>query len=61
MKSQSISLPIAAFIFTFILGGCTSTPSHLIIAPEIIASSVTHHVDQQAVLQVVDMRTANIT
>jgi len=59
MKSQSILLPIASFIFTFILGGCTSAPSHLIIAPEIMTSSVTHHVDQQAVLQVVDMRTAN--
>lgn len=59
MKSQSILLAIAAFIFSFILGGCTSTPSHLIIAPEIMTSSVTQHVDQQAVLQVVDMRTAN--
>jgi len=59
MKSQSILLTIAAFIFSFILGGCTSTPSHLIIAPEIMTSSVIQHVDQQAVLQVVDMRTAN--
>ena len=49
MKSQSIILAIAAFIFSFILGGCTSTPSHLIIAPEIMTSSVTQHVDQQAV------------
>lgn len=59
MKSQSILLPITAFIFTYILSGCASAPSHLIIAPEIMTSSATHHVDQQAVLQVADMRTSN--
>ncbi|WP_114326164.1 YajG family lipoprotein [Candidatus Colwellia aromaticivorans] len=59
MKSTKNLLPIASLVITFLLSGCASAPSHLIIAPEIMAQSVIQHVDQQATLNVIDMRTAN--
>jgi len=59
MKSKHNLLPIASIIITFLLSSCTSAPNHLIIAPEIIVPSVIQHTNQQAVLDVVDMRTAN--
>jgi uncharacterized lipoprotein len=58
MKSQKNLLLITSLIMTFVLSGCTSAPSHLIIAPEIMSTSVIQHTDQQASLNVVDMRTA---
>ncbi|PHR84152.1 MAG: hypothetical protein COA59_07745 [Colwellia sp.] len=59
MKSKKILLPVASLIITFLLTGCASAPSHLIIAPEITAPSIIQHTNQQAALNVVDMRTAN--
>ncbi|MDX2366896.1 MAG: YajG family lipoprotein, partial [Colwellia sp.] len=59
MKSKKKSLLIASLIITFLLTGCASAPSHLIIAPEITTQSTIQHVDQQATINVVDMRTAN--
>jgi len=59
MKSKHNLLPITSIIITFLLSSCTSAPNHLIIAPEIIVPSVIQHTNQQAVLDVVDMRTAN--
>jgi uncharacterized lipoprotein len=58
MKSKKILLLITSLIITVILSGCTSAPSHLIIAPEIMSTSVNQHTNQQASLNVVDMRTA---
>ncbi|NQY86956.1 MAG: hypothetical protein HRT51_04265 [Colwellia sp.] len=59
MKTQHLLLPIASLIFIFILSGCANAPSHLIIAPEMITLSENQHINQQATLNVVDMRTAN--
>lgn len=59
MKVTKNLLPITSLIITFLLGGCASAPSHLIVAPEIIAPSVSQPVAQQATLNVIDMRTAN--
>jgi len=59
MKSKNNLLPIASLIIAFLLTGCTSAPSHLIIAPEMTTSSVMRHIDQQATISVVDMRTAS--
>ena len=59
MKSQRFLLPILSLIVSLILAGCSSSPSHLIIAPEILTTSVNQHVDQQAKLAVVDLRIAN--
>jgi uncharacterized lipoprotein len=59
MKVTKNLLPITSLIFTFLLGGCASAPSHLIVAPEIIAPSVSQPVAQQATVNVIDMRTAN--
>lgn len=59
MKFKNNLLLIASLITTFLLSGCASTPSHLIIAPEIITPSAIQPLDKQAVLNVVDMRTAN--
>ncbi|MFT7009270.1 MAG: putative lipoprotein [Colwellia sp.] len=58
MKSKKNLLLITSLIITVILSGCTSAPSHLIIAPEIMSTSVNQHTNQQASLNVVDMRTA---
>jgi uncharacterized lipoprotein len=58
MKSKKNLLLITSLIMTFVLGGCASAPSHLIIAPEIMSTSVSQHANQQASLNVVDMRTA---
>jgi len=58
MKSKKNLLLITSLIITFVLGGCASAPSHLIIAPEIMSTSVSQHANQQASLNVVDMRTA---
>lgn len=41
------------------LSGCVNTPSHLIIAPEIMTPLETQHLAKQAQLNVIDMRTAN--
>jgi len=41
------------------LSACSNIPSHLIVAPEIIASTAVYHHNKQAQLDVIDMRTAN--
>jgi uncharacterized lipoprotein len=58
MKSKKNLLLITSLIMTVVLAGCASAPSHLIIAPEIMSTSVSQHANQQASLNVVDMRTA---
>ena len=58
MKSKKNLLLIISLIMTFVLSGCASAPSHLIIAPEIMSTSIIQHANQQASLDVVDMRTA---
>jgi uncharacterized lipoprotein len=58
MKSTKNLLLITSLMITFLLGGCASAPSHLIIAPEIISPSVNQPVAHQATLNVIDMRTA---
>lgn len=58
MKSKKNLLLIISLIMTFVLSGCASAPSHLIIAPEIMSTSIIQHADQEASLDVVDMRTA---
>ncbi|WDE10918.1 YajG family lipoprotein [Thalassomonas haliotis] len=42
-----------------LLGGCSQTPSHLIVAPEIMATSSGKYANKQAHIQVFDMRTGN--
>lgn len=59
MKSISYLLPITSLIVTFLLSGCASNPSHLIIAPEITTTSINQHIGKTAALSVSDMRTAN--
>lgn len=59
MKTKKNLLALTSLIMSLILSGCSSTPSHLIIAPEIITPSVIQHIDKKATLNVVDMRTAN--
>jgi len=59
MKSTNNVFPISSLIITLLLSGCASAPSHLIVAPEIMAPSANQHIDKQATLNVVDMRTAN--
>jgi len=46
MKSIKYLLPITSLMVTFLLSGCASPPSHLIIAPEMMTPSVTQHVDR---------------
>ena len=59
MKLKKRLLPIASLIIAFLLGGCATPPSHLIIAPEILTQTAIHHINKQAILSVIDMRTAN--
>lgn len=59
MKTKQNLLAFTSLIIALILSGCSSTPSHLIIAPEIMAPSVVQHINKQAKLNVIDMRTAN--
>lgn len=59
MKTKQNLLAFTSLIMALILSGCSSTPSHLIIAPEIMAPSVVQHINKQAKLNVIDMRTAN--
>lgn len=59
MKPSRLLLVITTFFTSLILSGCSNTPSHLIIAPEIIATPVVKHINKQATINVVDMRTAN--
>ncbi|WDD98144.1 YajG family lipoprotein [Thalassomonas actiniarum] len=42
-----------------LLGGCSQTPSHLIVAPEVMAANSGKYANKQAQLQVLDMRTGN--
>jgi len=44
---------------TLILTACVNTPTHLIVAPEIMTTPSLSYSDKQAQLEVVDMRTAN--
>lgn len=59
MKSKKQLFSIISLIITFLLTGCASTPSHLIIAPEIITPPISKQINQQASLNIIDMRTAN--
>ena len=43
----------------FLLNGCASAPSHLIVAPEILKQTRMQYVDKKATINVIDMRTAN--
>lgn len=60
-KSEQPSMKMK-FAITLLLASlvnaCSSTPTHLIIAPDIITTSVLHYDNKQAQLEVVDMRTA---
>lgn len=58
MKLKINLLPVASLIIIFLLGGCASAPSHLIVAPEILTQTTNQYVNKQATLKVVDMRTA---
>jgi len=58
MKSKKALLAITAIIIT-LLSGCASSPSHLIIAPEITTPPISQVVQKQASLKVTDMRIAN--
>lgn len=59
MKLKKSLLPITSLIIAFLLGGCASPPSHIIVAPEILTQTTIQHVNKQATLNVIDMRTAN--
>jgi len=59
MNTKNNLLALTSLIITLMLSGCSSAPSHLIIAPEIIVQSVIQHNDKKSTLNVVDMRTAN--
>ncbi|OUR62549.1 hypothetical protein A9Q74_04650 [Colwellia sp. 39_35_sub15_T18] len=48
-----------ALTFALLLSACSSTPSHLIVAPDIISTPSLHYENKQTQLEVVDMRTAN--
>lgn len=58
MKSTK-KLLSAISLSIILLSGCASSPSHLIIAPEVTATAKATHMNQQATLDVIDMRTAN--
>ena len=59
MKSKKQLFSIISLIITFLLIGCASAPTHLIIAPEIITPPISKQINQQASLNIIDMRTAN--
>jgi len=47
-----------ALFLIFTLGGCASSPTHLIIAPDLMTQSNVYYDNKQATLSIVDMRTA---
>jgi uncharacterized lipoprotein len=59
MKSIKKLLSTISLSITLLLSACVSAPSHLIIAPEVTATAITQHFNQEATLNVIDMRTAN--
>jgi uncharacterized lipoprotein len=58
MKSPKKYLLTLPLIYTLLLNACTSAPTHLIIAPDITNIPTSKHINQQATLNVNDMRTA---
>jgi len=50
---------ILALTFSSLLSACSSIPSHLIVAPDIISTPRLNYGDKQVQLEVIDMRTAN--
>ncbi len=59
MKFKKHLLLATSLVITFLLSGCASAPSHLIISPEIISQGNKLSNNKQASLNIVDMRTAN--
>lgn len=55
LKKKSLAITL----FAFLLNGCASVPSHLIVTPEILTQTSMQYVDKQATINVIDMRTAN--
>jgi len=58
MKYNKALLAVTSLIIT-LLSGCASSPSHLIIAPELTSPSTVQQVKKQASLNIIDMRIAN--
>ncbi len=59
MKCHSYTSLFFTFIMTFGLAACSSTPSHVIVAPDLMTIPAIYHQGKHAQLNVVDMRTAN--
>ena len=50
---------IISLALTVLISACSNTPSHLIVAPEIINTPSLNYINKQTQLEVIDMRTAN--
>lgn len=59
MKSNAFYSTIITFILLLGVSGCANIPSHLIVAPDIMATPAIFYHNQHAQLDVIDMRTAN--
>lgn len=59
MKFNSFYSQIISLIVPIGLSGCASAPTNIIVAPDIFSPAAIHYNNQQAQLNVIDMRTAN--
>ncbi|GAA6172224.1 hypothetical protein NBRC116592_18940 [Colwellia sp. KU-HH00111] len=59
MIRKSLFIKLYSAMLVLAITSCASLPSHVIIAPDITASSAINHHNKLAQLNVVDMRTAN--
>ncbi|MEW6995186.1 YajG family lipoprotein [Colwelliaceae bacterium MEBiC 14330] len=57
MKSKFLKVITAATLFT-IIAGCTSTPTHLIVSPQVVLAPSNKLANKDAQLSVIDMRTS---
>ena len=58
MHAHRYFLKFSLFMLTIVLGACSSSPSHLIVAPELLTTPNIHYSNKTAQLEVVDMRSA---
>jgi len=59
MKLSAYSAQFLTFLLILTLTACANIPSHLIVAPDNIATPAINHNNKQAKLDVIDMRTSN--
>ena len=57
-KSASMKItPTKIALLSLLLSACANDPTHLIVAPEVTSTSISHYQNKQAMLKVTDMRT----